>query len=195
MLEIGLNNDYDDDFNDDDDDDDGDVDGDMGRKAAVEVVRAAPQKCPHFQIYQISRRYLEISRRLNARNISIPDEKYFPPKTTNLECPFMGEESKGVSRVAAKNVLHTVPHGLFFTTNDDTSKVMIYHLTRKRLSERARNCKRIPNWTRCSITKRLLKRDIRRSSPIYSRQRPSSDSISVVIFEPCHLLVLNTIRE
>ena len=67
---------------------------------------------------------------------------------------------------------------------------MIYHLTRKRLSERARNCKRIPNWTRCSITKRLLKRDIRRSSPIYSRQRPSSDSISVVIFEPCHLIIL-----
>ena len=101
-----------------------------------------------------------------TRNIS--------PKTTNLECPFMGEESKGVSRVAAKNVLHTVPGGLFFTTNDDTSKVMIYHLTRKRLLERARNCKRIPNWTRCSITKRLLKRDIRRSSPIYYRQRQCS---------------------
>ena len=68
-------------------------DGDTGRKAAVEVVRAAPQKWPHFQMEQISRRYLEISRPpLNARNISIPEEKYFPhaPNATNLKCPFMG---------------------------------------------------------------------------------------------------------
>ena len=31
-------------------DDDDDVDGDTGRKAAVEVVRAAPQKSADFQI-------------------------------------------------------------------------------------------------------------------------------------------------
>ena len=46
-----------------DDDDDmstDDVDGDMGRKEAVVVVKAAPQKSPHFQIYKISPRYLEI---------------------------------------------------------------------------------------------------------------------------------------
>ena len=46
-----------------DDDDDmstDDVDGDMGRKEAVVVVTAAPQKSPLFQIYKISPRYLEI---------------------------------------------------------------------------------------------------------------------------------------
>ena len=46
-----------------DDDDDmstDDVDGDMGRKEAVVVVKAALQKSPHFQIYKISPRYLEI---------------------------------------------------------------------------------------------------------------------------------------
>ena len=118
-----------------------------------------------------------------------PTRNISPQKTTNLECPFMVPESKGVSWVAAKNVLHTVPGGLFFTTNDDTSKVMIYHLTRKRLLERARNCKRISNWSSITFEKRLLKRDIRRSSPIYSRQRPSSDNISAVIFELCYLIL------
>ena len=46
--------DYDDDMSTDD------VDGDMGRKEAVVVVTAAPQKSPLFQIYKISPRYLEI---------------------------------------------------------------------------------------------------------------------------------------
>ena len=46
--------DYDDDMSTDD------VDGDMGRKEAVVVVKAALQKSPHFQIYKISPRYLEI---------------------------------------------------------------------------------------------------------------------------------------
>ena len=50
----GNVHDYDDDMSTDD------VDGDMGRKEAVVVVTAAPQKSPLFQIYKISPRYLEI---------------------------------------------------------------------------------------------------------------------------------------
>ena len=64
-----------------DDDDDmstDDVDGDMGRKEAVVVVKAALQKSPHFQIYKISPPIFgDLTRPLNARNISILDEKYF----------------------------------------------------------------------------------------------------------------------